>query len=91
MSPSEDLEVPFYSQLPSKPRGMCSGAGWSLLRGQGEVGGAAGPSWDAGLVSQLHARAAALLWNQLRVTDVRENQQGLENLPASLGVCCRQV
>ena len=68
MSPSEDVEVPLYSQLPSQPGGMCSGAGWSLLWGSGEVGGAAGRSWDAGLVAQLRAGAAALLWNQLRLT-----------------------
>lgn len=65
MSPSKDLEVPLYSQLPSQPGRMCFGAGWSLLQGRCEVGGAAG---DAGLVAQLSAGAAALLWNQIGLT-----------------------
>lgn len=36
--------------------------------GQGEVGGAVEPNWNADLVAQLHAGAAALLWNQLKLT-----------------------
>lgn len=75
MSPSEDLEVPLYSQLPSQSGGMCSGAGWSLLQGRGEDGGAAGPSWDAGLADQLCAGAAALLWNQPWVTQTLMRRQ----------------
>lgn len=93
MSPSEDLEVPLHSQVPSQPGGRCSGAGWSLQRGRGQGlwgcrtplgcrSGCPAPCW--GCCPPLESAQAD------SDADVKATQQGLQNLSASLGACSRQ-